>query len=243
MRKYIVLAALFISLFIDFVFFDYDFSDLFNKKEDTTELVDKVKNSMKVDFPAFFESSGFIRNCKDFYKYKPKAANAFERENLRNLHKYCNLIQLLVNAKNSKESFIDKVYLTDYEVWSADLYFRYGCAKTDLSKYDEILKNNKTVRDLIASGILSITMINQDELIVLNKITGLKFHIKEMFRTNFDDDKDKTKDLLVAISQADVSDSYVECTKYIVFSRDNANEVLAEKEIQFNRKKMKRYRF
>lgn len=235
MRKYIILAVLLISLFIDFVFFDYDISDIRHVKEDTTELVEQLQNSMKIDFPFFFQSSGFhIRNCKDYYKYKPKAINAFEKENLRNLEKYCNLIKLLLHAKVSNNSFVDTVYLTEYNTWDRDLYFKYTCEKIDLDKYKEIMDNNKTVKDLINNKVLDINVINQTEIVVFNRALGKKFYMKEMFRANFDDDKNR--DVLVRISQADPTDNYIECNKYIVFSRDSVNELLKEKKVEFRKK-------
>lgn len=235
MRKYIIIAVLLVSLFVDFVFFDYDISDLRQKREDTTELVEKLTNSMTMDFPIYFQKLGFhIKNCKDYYKYKPEAINAFERENLRDLEKKCDLIKILLYAKVSKNSFLDTIILTDYRAWSSDLYFNYTCEKIDIEKHKEIIKENKSALDLIKKGFLDIHVISQNEIVAYNKLIDKKFYIKEIFRANFDDDEDR--DVLIKIAQSDPTDKYIECNKYIVFSRSSHNELLKEKKIKFRKK-------
>ena len=152
MRKYIIIAVLFISLLVDFIFFDYDISDIRHKREDTTEMVDKLTNSMTMDFPIYFQKLGFhIKNCKDYYKYKPEAIDAFEKENLRDLEKKCDLIKILLYAKVSKNSFLDTILLTDYKAWSSDIYFNYTCDKIDLEKYkSKIIKKDSLTDSRVA---------------------------------------------------------------------------------------------
>lgn len=235
MRKYIIIAVLFISLLVDFIFFDYDISDIRHKREDTTEMVDKLTNSMTMDFPIYFQKLGFhIKNCKDYYKYKPEAIDAFEKENLRDLEKKCDLIKILLYAKVSKNSFLDTILLTDYKTWSSDIYFNYTCDKIDLEKYKETLEKNKSVYDLIKNNLVKIQVISQKELIVYNNVINKKFHVKEIFRANFDDDENR--DVLVQISQSDPTENFIECNKYVVFSRNDQKELLKEKKIKFRKK-------
>lgn len=235
MRKYIIVAILIISLLIDFVFFDYDISDLRHKREDTTEIVNKLTNSMTMEFPIYFQKLSFhIKNCKDYYKYKPEATNAFERENLRELQKKCDLIKILLYAKVSKNSFMDKILLTDYNAWNSGIFFNYTCDKIDLKKYEDILSKNKSVADLIKNNLIKVQVISQNELVVHNKVIDRKFHIKEIFRANFDDDENR--DVLVKISQSDPTENYIECNRYIVFSKNNKDELLKEKKMKFRKK-------
>lgn len=235
MRKYIIIAVLLVSLLVDFIFFDYDISDIRHKREDTTEMVDKLTNSMTMDFPIYFQKLGFhIKNCKDYYKYKPEAIDAFEKENLRDLEKKCDLIKILLYAKVSKNSFLDTILLTDYKAWSSDIYFNYTCDKIDLEKYKETLEKNKSVYDLIKNNLVKIQVISQKELIVYNNVINKKFHVKEIFRANFDDDENR--DVLVQISQSDPTENFIECNKYVVFSRNDQKELLREKKIKFRKK-------
>lgn len=241
MRKYIVVAVLIISLFIDFVFFDYNISDIGHKREDTTEIVEKLTNSMTMEFPIYFQKLGFhIKNCRDYYKYKPEAANAFERENLRDLENKCDLIKIMLYAKVSKNSFLDTILLTNYSEWSSSLLFEHTCSKIDMKKYEDVLNNNKSVSDLLKNGLIEVQIINQNELVVYNKVIDKKFYIKEIFRANFDDD-DENRDVLVKISQSDPTENYIECNKYIVFSRANTDNLLKERKIKFRKKIKNRF--
>ncbi|MDR1498746.1 MAG: hypothetical protein LBS34_00460 [Rickettsiales bacterium] len=225
MRKLIIIATFVIIFLVDFIFFDYDISDIKHFKEDVSIIIEKIDKGLDFDLPFYFTTNGFyIKNCKQYFTYRPTAANAFEKEVLRELDKKCNFRKIISNARISSNSFIDNVVLTDFDKWEGDLFLRYTCNAGE-SNYVNKYKNAK---ELIDVGVVSVDIIDKHHIIVQNKTTNRKLFIREIFRANFD--KEKSKDVLVEIAIADPTDNYIECTKYAVFSRKNDKNLLNDRE-------------
>lgn len=237
-RKIIILFFLVLVIFSDFLFFDYDISDLKSLKVDTTDLYKKIDGGVEADLPFLFEDLGFyIRDCKEYFKYKPKATNAFERDVLRDIDKKCNFLKYLRNAKIAHNSFIDYVDLRQFNSWDKELFFKYTCNK-DSKDYKEVINKYTNVKELIDNDILDIKVVEPNRIIVYNKFLNKTFQIRDLFRANFNDTS-KTKDILLEISVADDANNYVECTKYIAFTRDKHKSIMKEEKVPFRKSKVR----
>lgn len=236
-RKIIILCIFVIVVFGDFLFFDFDISDLKSLKVDATDLYKKIEGGVEADLPFLFEDLGFyIRDCKEYFKYKPKATNAFERDVLRDIDKKCNFLKYLRNAKVASNSFIDYVDLRQLNSWDKELFFKYTCEKNN--DYKKFISKYKNVKTMIDDGILETRLVEPSRLIVYNKFLDKTFQIRELFRANFDDTS-KTKDILLEISVADTGNNYVECTKYATYTRNSENSVMSEEKIVFRKSKVR----
>ena len=237
MKKFIVLFVFCTVVLCDFIFFDYNISDLKDLKVDTTELYKKIEGGIESDLPFLFESTGFyVRNCKEYFSYKPIPKNAFEKDVIRDIDKKCNLLKYLRNAKISSDSFIDYISLRDFNSWDKELFFKYTCNKT--MDYSKIIDNYDNVGELVKADILDIKVVEPTKILVHNKFLNKKFQIKDLFRANFDDNG-KIKDVLLEISVADDTDNYVECVNYVVFSRKDKKSILKEEKIPFRKTVLK----
>lgn len=233
-KKFLVLFIFILIIVIDFIFFDYDVSDLKGLKVDSSDIYKKVSNSIEADLPFLFEESGFyIKDCNEYFRYKPKAVNAFEKSILRDLNKKCTLLKFLRNAKVSSNSFIDYMDLKEFNSWDKELYFKYTCEKT--IDYTNIISKYNSVKEMINDNILDIKIVEPKKIIVHNNLLNKTFQIRDLFRANFDDTS-KTKDILLEISVADDSNDYIECVNYVIFSREDTNSILKEQKIPFKQK-------
>lgn len=224
MKKVFIFFLFILSFILDILFFDYDLSDIKHFKEDVSEISKKIEKSLEFDLPFYFINSGFnIKNCKQYFTYNPTPKNVFEKEVLKNLHKKCNLLKILSYAKVSNSNFIDFINLTTFSNWDKELYFNYTCNKINYSNLN-YYSNFNTTKDLIENNIVNVEIIDQNNIIVFNKVINKKIFIKEILRADFNEDK--VKDILLEISVADPTDNYVECTNYIVFTRNNKTDLV-----------------
>ncbi|MDR1926786.1 MAG: hypothetical protein LBQ13_03835 [Endomicrobium sp.] len=229
MRRIAAIMLLIFFFFTDFIFFDYDMSDLKHFKEDVSEITKKIDRSLELDLPFYFDKSRKIRTCKEYLKHRSKSkikiTNAFEKELSRNLDKKCGLVKILSNAKISKNSLVDYITLLRLEAWHKDLFFKYTCEKTDYEN-NEVYKKYTNAQELVKNNVVEIKMITTHSAIVYNNIIKKKFFIKEIMRASFT--YEQNKGVLVEISVADPTDNYIECTKYAIFSRKSINHLLIE---------------
>lgn len=236
-RKIIILCLLALVIFSDFLFFDYDISDLKSLKVDATDLYNKIEGGVEADLPFLFEDLGFyIRDCKEYFKYKPKATNAFEKDVLRDIDKKCNFLKYLRNAKIASNSFVDYVDLRQLNAWDKELFFKYTCEKND--NYKEFISKYENVKTMVDDGVLETRLVEPNRLIVYNKFLNKTFQIRELFRANFDDTS-KTKDILLEVSVADAGGNYVECTKYVAYTRNAENSLMSEEGVVFRKSKVR----
>ena len=112
------------------------------------------------------------------------------------------------------------------------MFFKYTCKKDD--DYKEFISKYENVKAMIDDGVLETRLVEPNRLIVYNKFLDKTFQIRELFRANFDDTS-KTKDILLEVSVADASGNYVECTKYVAYTRNNENSLMSEENVVFRK--------
>ncbi len=227
MKKIIILILFSLSFIFDVVFFNYDLSDIKHIKADISEINNRIDKSLELIVPFYFDSIGFeIKNCSQLSSHSVKPTNLFEKEVLKELNNKCKLKKVLELAKFSQISFVENIKLKDLENWNKELYFDFNCNGTKFSDFLEY-KNFNNGRDLEKNNIIKIISRTDKNIIFTNNVIGRMFFVKEIFRANFGNDKNK--DILLEISVSNPDNNFIECTNYVVFTKNSKNSLMKEK--------------
>jgi hypothetical protein len=226
--KNIVYVLLLLSVFtLDFVFFDYEISDIIRTKMGYTKIIDKYTEENDNLFPLYILSSKLeIKNCAQLSMIDEKHAvlNVFSGNDLRIVEKNCKIISILKKAKTTKKSFINKVELVDFDKWNGDMVFEYACKqKSDLARNEEYKR--MSLRELRENGIIDYyTTNNKREIIIKDLLNDRMLRVREIARGNFDDNE--YMEILLEITIANKYNNFIDCYKLDNFSRENSKKLM-----------------
>ncbi|MDR0572138.1 MAG: hypothetical protein LBG48_04775 [Rickettsiales bacterium] len=226
--KNIVYILLLLGIFtLDFVFFDYEISDIIRTKMGHTKIIDKYAEENDNLFPLYILSDkSEIKNCVQLSRIRKEdtVLNVFSSNDFRIAEKNCKIISILKKARNTKKGFINKVELVDFDRWNGDMVFEYACKqKNDLARGEDYrklslheLKNNKIIDYYITNS--------KKEIIIKDLLNGRMLRAREIARGNFDDNE--YMEILLEITIADKYNNFIECYKLGNFSRESSKKLM-----------------
>jgi hypothetical protein len=167
-----------------------------------------------------------VRDCSQLPLVKKQniSLDVFSKNDLMLFHRNCKIIDILKSANSVKKNFVDDIELVNFNKWSGDVVFEYGCNfKQGLTIPEGYGK--KSLEELKREGVIEIYLTNQNkEILVKDLINNRLMDIREVARGNFDDND--YMEVLLEISIANKQGNFVECYRVGTFSRGENDKKL-----------------